>query len=285
MLTRKLGSTDVIVNAIGLGAMPLSLPGHPDEESSLEVIKTFIELGGDFIDTANVYCPGKNDIGHNERLISKALKQLDIKDEVKVATKGGLRRLNDNWSADASPMWLRISCENSLTDLNQRSIFLYQLHAPDPDIPLSDSIGELVRLKNEGLIEHIGLSNVGRKQIKEALEQTDIMSVQNRCSLFQKDDLVNGTAPFCHENNITYICHSPVGGHYRHKELMKHKSLMDIAEKHGTSPYVISLAWLIQHDIPLLPIPGASKVRSVQSSMLAHEIEFTDQELEELDKL
>lgn len=285
MLTRQLGNTDFYVNAIGLGTMPLSLPDHPDEETAFNVIKTFVEAGGDFIDTANVYCPGVNNIGHNERLIAKALKKLELKDEVKVATKGGLRRLKDNWSPDASPMWLRISCENSLTELGLRSIFLYQLHAPDTDIPFADSIGELARLKQEGLIEHIGLSNVSRKQIQEAMQLTEILSVQNRCNVLQKEDLKNGTVEFCRQHNITYICHSPVGGHYKHRESMSDDVLQDIAKRHGTSAYVIALAWLIRQSGNLLPIPGATRIRTVQSSMLAHDVELDEEELNRLEEL
>ncbi len=285
MHTCKLGNTDIEVNTIGLGAMPLSLPGHPDEQIAFDVINAFIESGGNFIDTANVYCSDKSDVGHNERLIARALKELNAPDDIKVATKGGLRRLNNDWAVDASPMWLRISCENSLTELKLRSIFLYQLHAPDPDIPFDESIGELVALKNEGHIKHIGLCNVGRKQIAEALKQTEILTVQNRCNIFQAQDLENGTAEFCRDNNISYICHSPVGGHYRHKDLMADKKLQQVAETHGTSAYVIALAWLIQRDYPLIAIPGASKTRTVQSSMLAHEIDFSEQDLELLSSL
>lgn len=285
MHTCKLGNTDIEVNSIGLGAMPLSLPGHPDHETAFEVIKTFIDSGGDFIDTANVYCSDKSDVGHNERLLSQVLKELDVLNDVRIATKGGLRRLNNDWAVDASPMWLRISCENSLTELKQRSIFLYQLHAPDSDIPFDESIQELVALKNEGLIQNIGLCNVGRKQIAEALKQTPIMSVQNRCNILQGQDLENGTVEFCRDNHITYICHSPVGGHYRHKDLMANKKLLEVAETYGTSAYVIALAWLIQQDYPILAIPGATKPRTIQSSMLAHEIEFSEQDLELLNSL
>ena len=285
MQTRTLGRTDCTVNAIGLGAMPLSLPGHPDSDTAFQVIKTFVESGGDFIDTANVYCPGRNDIGHNERLIISSLRKLGLEDEVKIATKGGLRRLNDNWSVDASPMWLRISCENSLTELRLNSIFLYQLHAPDPDIPFSDSIGELMRLKEQGLIQHIGLSNVSRKQLTEAMNLTEITSVQNRCNVFKDDDVSSGLVDFCRENGITYIAHSPVGGHYKHKTLMADKTLRHLAAGHDTESYNLALAWLLNVSSNILPIPGASRVTSVEQRMRAHDIKLDKEELDLLSQL
>ncbi|MFB3089777.1 MAG: aldo/keto reductase, partial [Gammaproteobacteria bacterium] len=144
---RQLGNTNIEVYAIGLGAMPLSLDGRPDEVQALGVIEAFVDGGGNFIDSANVYCVDDSDVGHNEKLIAKALSKLEESNNIIVATKGGLRRPKGDWTADASPAWLRQSCEKSLRDLNTDSIFLYQLHALDPDVPLTDSVGELVRLK------------------------------------------------------------------------------------------------------------------------------------------
>ncbi len=285
MQTRTLGKTDVIVNSIGLGAMPLSLPGHPDKETAFEVVKSFIEQGGNFIDTANVYCVDKNNIGHNERLIFRCLKKMNSLDDVKIATKGGLRRLSNDWTVDASPMWLRISCEQSLVDLDMRSIFLYQLHAPDPDVPLLESVGELMRLKKEGLIQHIGLCNVTRKQIRMVLEHTDILSVQNRCNIFQKDDLFKGYAKFCEDNGVSFICHSPVGGHYQHENFMRNKLLNDIAGKYEETPYTIALSWLLQRGNNVLPIPGASKVGSINDSMKANKIQLDAEDVKQLDQL
>lgn len=285
MKTRKLGKTDITVNSIGLGAMPLSLAGHPDKEDAYEVIKSFVEQGGDFIDTANVYCVDKNNIGHNERLVFRCLKKMDVLDTVKIATKGGLRRLSNDWAVDASPMWLRISCEQSLVDLDTRSIFLYQLHAPDPDVPILESIGELTRLRDEGMIQHIGLCNVTRKQIRQVLEHTDIMSVQNRCNVFQKDDLFKGVAKYCEEEGVSYICHSPVGGHYQHKRFMRNRLLNEIADKYETTAYGISLSWLLQRGNNVLPIPGATKINSISNSMKANKIMLDAEDIKQLDQL
>ena len=210
-ITRQLGYTVIQVNAIGLGAMPLSLEGRPDEKTAFNVIKTFVENGGNFIDSANVYCVDDADVGHNERLINKALNQLNNTHDVIIATKGGLRRPQGGWTIDASPDWLRQSCEKSLQDLDVDRIFLYQLHAPDPNVPIIESVGELARLKEEGKIQHIGLSNVSAYQIELALSIAPILSVQNKCHLFNTEAFTDGVIECCVQNNISFIAHSPVG--------------------------------------------------------------------------
>src|SRR3989338_4349948 len=160
------------VNRIGLGGMPLSIQNRPSEADALQVIQTALELGVDFIDTANVYCTSNEDIGHNERLIAKALKNWHGSKPIYIGTKGGLERPNGAWTQNAQPDALRIACEKSLKALETERIFLYQLHAVDPKVPLEDSLGELTRLHQEGKIEHIGLSNVDALEIERALAVT-----------------------------------------------------------------------------------------------------------------
>ncbi len=270
--TRQLGKTGKSVTAIGLGAMPLSLANRPDEKTAIEVIRVFIDLGGNFIDTANVYCKDNSDVGHNERLIQKALKTAGKTGEIIIATKGGLRRPKGRWETDASPAWLRTSCERSLLDLDTDSIFLYQLHAPDPRVSLIESVGELLRLREEGKIQHIGLSNVNTHEILAALTIAPITSVQNRCNFLERKSFTNGVIELCVEKNITFIAHSPVGGHFDHGKLATNRTLMKLAQEHGASPYEIALAWLLASGEHILPIPGASKVSSITSSLKSMDI-------------
>lgn len=272
------------VTAIGLGAMPLSLKGRPDESVAIEVIRTFLEGGGDFIDTANVYCRDDDDTGHNERLINKALLALDARQRVTVATKGGLVRPRGGWDVRATPDWLRTSCEKSLQDLSTDCIFLYQLHAPDPNVPLADSVGELVRLKEEGKIRHIGLSNVNRDEILTALSLTPVLSVQNKCSILYQKAFDNGVVELCADKNITFIAHSPVGGHFGHRQLSDCKPLKQVAQKYHASEYQVALAWLLRQGNHILPIPGASKPASISSSLRALDIELDDKDLEFLNQ-
>ena len=284
-ITRQLGYTVIQVNAIGLGAMPLSLEGRPDEKTAFNVIKTFVENGGNFIDSANMYCIDDADVGHNERLINKALNQLNNTHDVIIATKGGLRRPQGGWTVDASPDWLRQSCEKSLQDLDVDRIFLYQLHAPDPDVPIIESVGELARLKEEGKIQHIGLSNVSAYQIKLALSIAPILSVQNKCHLFNTEAFTDGVIECCIQNNISFIAHSPVGGHFLHQEFNQNKQLKNIAQKYQASPYQIMIAWLLNKSPFILPIPGATKVSSVLDSLSASTIALEKEDIKILEKL
>jgi aryl-alcohol dehydrogenase-like predicted oxidoreductase len=273
-------NTNIEIYAIGLGAMPLSLDGRPDEAQALSVIEAFVDGGGNFIDSANVYCIDDADVGHNEKLIVRALSKLQESDNIIVATKGGLRRPKGTWTVDASPAWLRQSCEKSLRDLDTNSIFLYQLHAPDPDVPLTDSVGELARLKAEGKIHHIGLSNVSVEHIQLALSITDITSVQNRCNLFERTSFENGVVKFCEKNNISFIAHSPVGGHFQHAQRADDVLLKILAEKYDVSTYQIMIAWLLHRSSSIVAIPGASKTSSVMDSLQAINVEFSKEDMQ-----
>ena len=285
MRKRKLGGNGVEVTAIGLGAMPLSIDGRPDERTAIEVIRAFVEGGGDFIDTANVYCMNTRDIGHNERLISKALKSIGRVDDVRIATKGGLTKEGSGWDSDARPVWLRSSCEQSLMDLQCDRIFLYQLHAPDPRVPLADSVGELARLQKEGKILHIGLSNVNVTEIDSALKIAPIISVQNKCHVLLKKAFRSGVVELCRKKNIAFIPHSPVGGHRQQGRLGESKQIAAIAAKHRASPQQIGLAWLLAKGDHIIPIPGASRAASILSSLKALDIGLDADDVGVLDKL
>jgi aryl-alcohol dehydrogenase-like predicted oxidoreductase len=269
---REIGKTGLKITAIGLGAMPLSLSGRPSEEQAFAVIEAFIQSGGNFIDTANVYCVDDADLGHNERLIDKALRRIGKRDAVVIATKGGLRRPKGDWTVDGDPRWLRASCELSLKDLNTGVITLYQLHAVDPKVGLQASLAELMRLREEGKILHIGLSNVSPEDLETALTMTPIASVQNRCNPFYKKDFTNGLVELCQRKGIAYIPHSPVGGHFGHTRIASNPVFSGLAKQCGTSTYSLALAWLLHKGDHLLPIPGASRVESVLDSISAMDL-------------
>lgn len=283
-MQRQINETGISVTAIGLGAMPLSIQNRPETLQAEAVIETFIESGGNFIDTANVYCLDDSDIGHNERLIQKVLKRLG-KQDVMVATKGGLRRPNGNWTVDGHPDFLKASCEASLEALGTDCISLYQLHAVDPKIGLSPSLEALLQLKTEGKIAHIGLSNVSLAQLQEAQTMAPIVSVQNRCNPFEQSDFTTGLSDYCKAHNITLIPHSPVGGHRGHERLRLDSKIGNIAEKHGVSRYAIALAWLLARGEHVLPIPGASKISSIVDSLKAMTITLDQSDINSLNQL
>lgn len=284
-MKRVISGMNLSVYAIGLGAMPLSLERRPDEARALEVFRAFIDGGGDFIDTANVYCLDNDDIGHNERLVARALTTLGCRDRITVATKGGVTRPRGAWETDGRPAFIRASCERSLRDLGTDCIALYQLHAVDPRVPLEDTVGELARLQAEGKIRHIGLSNVRAAQLEAALRVARIVSVQNRCNVLEQRDFRNGLVDVCGRLGVTYIPHSPVGGYFGHRQLGSHPLLRKLAQAHDCSPQAVALAWLLARGDHLLPIPGASRPKSIRDSLTAVSVALTAEDMRALDAL
>jgi len=284
-MEREINGTGWRVPAIGLGAMPLSIQGRPDEDQAFKVIETFLGAGGRLIDTANVYCLDDSDIGHNERLIAQALDRLGQRDPVLVATKGGLRRPKGDWVVDGDPAFLRASCEASLKALGVERIALYQLHGVDARIGLLPSLEALIRLREEGKIQHIGLSNVTRVTLEHALRHTPIVSVQNRCNPFEPRDFASGLVSFCHERGIAYLPHSPMGGHQGHVRLSQNALFGRLAEKYGVSRYRVALAWFLAKGDHILPIPGASKPASIADSLGALTLSLEAEDILAIDRM
>jgi len=276
-MKRTLGNTGPAVAPIGLGGMPLSIQNRPNEHTALAVIEAFVAGGGNHIDTASSYCLDDNDFGHNERLIAKALRNLGRTDVV-VATKGGLTRPSGRWEVDCSPQWLRHCCEQSVQTLGA-PIALYYLHTVDPAVPLAESLGELIRLREEGKIAAIGLSNVNARHLDEALRLTPIAAVQNRCNVLDTRDFDSGLVARCRELGVAYVPYSPVGGHSGHRRLEQYPALARVAAKHGATPYVIALAWLLAQGPHVVPIPGATKISSIDSSLTASRVQLDNEDL------
>lgn len=285
MQTVQLGRTGRRVTRIGLGGMPLSIQGRPDREQARAVIRRAVELGVNFIDTADVYCLDDDDIGHNERLIAETLDEIGARDEVTVATKGGLTRPQGRWDHDGTPAHLRRACEHSLRMLGTERIDLYQLHAPDPRVPFADSVGEVARLYEEGLVAAVGLSNVSVIQVQAALALVPVTSVQNRYNPWDRSAELDGLIRFCDERSITFLPYSPVGGSRRVALLRESAELREIGERHGgATPEELVLAWILGASPSLASIPGASRVESIESSVRAESLrldERTRRELEE----
>ena len=282
---RSLGKTGTTVTAIGLGGMPLSLRGRPDEPQAEAVIRAFIEGGGDFIDTANVYCMDTHDLGHNERLIGNVLRRLGRQHSALVGTKGGLTKEGSGWDVNGTPAWLRRSCECSLVDLGVERIFLYQLHAPDPSVPFADSVGELARLQRDGKVEHVGISNANVAQIRIAQGILPVVSVQNKCHVFMQRSLRDGVVEYCAQNKIAFLAHSPVGGHGQQQRLTESKPLCLLAERMGATPWQVALAWLLQKGEHIIPIPGASRPENIRSSLQALNLRLSPDDIASLDNL
>ncbi len=284
-MKRALGRTNIFMTPIGLGGMPLSLENRPSETEAIAILHAALDAGTDFIDTADVYCLDDADIGHNEKLICKALKTTKPSHSVIVATKGGLVRPQGRWETNGHPQHLRKACEQSLKNIGVETITLYQLHALDPHVPLEDSVGELARLKEEGKITHVGLSNVSSQELLRAQKVVRIESVQNKCNPLHQEDFENGLVQQCATQGVSYIAYSPVGGHFGHTNLVHQPLLRELAQKYETSPYCIILSWLLSKGDHIFAIPGAKKISSAQDSPKALHLKLTPPEIMNIDQL
>ena len=285
MHVRTLGNSDLQVSRIGLGGMPLSIAGRPSRSEAIKVVLASLRAGVTLIDTADVYCLDQSELGHNEKLIADALAQLNgSAAHVLVATKGGLQRPGGAWVTDAHPRRLRSACEASLKALRLTTLPLYQLHAVDDAVPLEDSVGALAELRRQGKIAHIGLSNVGVGELKRALAVAPIVSVQNRCSVFDRRDFSNGLVGFCEANKIAYLAYSPVGGGRGKGRVADDPTLRAVGGKHGVSPFQVALAWLLSRSPVVIPIPGASQISSAIDSAAADGLKLDEDDRVALDR-
>lgn len=285
METTQLGTTGRSVTRIGLGGMPLSTQGRPPRDQAKRVVHRAVELGVTLIDTADVYCLDEGEIGHNERLIREALDETGARDRVLVATKGGMTRPEGRWERDGRPEHLRTACEQSLRALGVEQIELYQLHAPDPEVPFVDSVGAMARLREEGKVAAVGLSNVSLEQIREAEAIVTITSVQNRFNPWDRSSETEGVIDHCDRSGITFFPYSPVGGGRRVEILRDSEPLRAVADRYDATPEEVVLAWILGKSPTLAVIPGASRPASIESSVSAAGIRLDGETVAELERL
>ena len=284
MQQRRIGTRDV--SAIGLGGMPLSIEGRPDEARAIATIHAALDAGVTLIDTADAYHLNPTDVGHNELVIAKALRLAGAgPDDVLVATKGGHRRPGDgSWYVQGDPAYLAQACEASLQRLDVEAIGLYQFHRPDPSIPYEDSVGAVRDLLDAGKIVMAGISNANPDQIRVAQEILGgrLVSVQNQFSpAFRSSE---PELELCAELGIAFLPWSPLGGIAKAGSLgEKHAAFATVAEQRGISPQQVCLAWELAKAPVVIPIPGASRPQSIQDSTAAADITLTEDELSQLE--
>jgi aryl-alcohol dehydrogenase-like predicted oxidoreductase len=279
MENRPLGPGGPDVTVVGFGGMPLSIARRPEAADAVRVLHASLDAGVTLIDTADVYCLDDSDVGHNERLIARALREWSgDADGIVVATKGGLTRPGASWASDARPEQLRSACEASLTALGVDAIDLYQLHRHDPEVPFADSVGELARLRAEGKIRRVGLSNVSVAQIQEAGEIVPIVSVQNRLSPFFREAIESGVVRYTAEQGIGFLAYSPVGGGRLNLKLPDHPVVAGIARSRGVSPHAVVLAWVLGRAPNVIVIPGARTVSHALDAVSCARIDLTHDE-------
>ncbi|MGI3786548.1 MAG: aldo/keto reductase, partial [Janthinobacterium lividum] len=265
------------VSAVGLGGMPMSIEGRPEDRSrSIATIHAAIDAGITLIDTADAYHWHGDEVGHNESLIAEALKSYGGSTEgVLVATKGGHERPGDgSWTQDGSPAHLREAAQASAKRLGVEQIGLYQFHRPDPNVPFEDSVGALKELLDEGLIGLAGVSNTGVDQIRQANDLLGgrLASVQNQ---FSPDFRTSqGELELCAELGIAFLPWSPLGGITNAAGLGdKFAPFAEVASERGVSPQVVCLAWELALADVVIPIPGSSRPETITDSATAADLE------------
>jgi aryl-alcohol dehydrogenase-like predicted oxidoreductase len=280
MKYRRIG--DVEVSAIGLGGMPMSIEGRPDEDRSVRTIHAALDAGITFIDTADAYQLPIDEAGHNESLIARALISYGSDaSRVVVATKGGhVRPPDGSWTLNGSPDYLKRACEASLKRLGVDAIGLYQYHRPDPDTPYEDSIGALRDLVDEGKVRMAGISNANPEQIRLARDILGdrLVSVQNQFSPAYRSSEPELT--LCDRLGLAFLPWSPLGGIGQADQLGGQlAAFAEIGRDHGISPQQVCLAWMLAKSPRVVPIPGASRPETIRDSAAATDVELTADEL------
>jgi aryl-alcohol dehydrogenase-like predicted oxidoreductase len=286
METKQLGNTGVTISAIGLGGMPMSLSGRPPESQAINVIHKALDQGVTLIDTADSYCQDESDKHHNERLICKALQQYQgDTSQVTIATKGGLMRPNGSWTRNGNPDHLRQTIRVSFEALGgTKPIDVWQYHAPDPNYTIEEALAPAKEAVDEGLIRFVGVSNFSVEQIKQARNVVEIVSVQNQYNPWNRQPESDGVLEYCETEGLTFFPWSPLGGSRRVSKLEDIPVIAQLAKEKGVSVYQIVLAWLLAKSPCIVPIPGASKLSSIDDSIHASEVKLSEAEVRKIDQ-
>jgi aryl-alcohol dehydrogenase-like predicted oxidoreductase len=266
--------------------MPMSVTtSRPGEADSVRVLVRAAELGVTLWDTADAYCIDDTETGHNERLFGAALKALDsaTRETVVIATKGGHVRPGGRWETDGRPSHIREAVDASLKALDVDKIDLYQFHRPDPKVPFEDTVGAFAEVYAAGKVRFVGLSNVSAAQIDIAMKIVPVVSVQNHYNPKARQAERDGVIEKCRELGLAFLPYSPLGGMGGAKSIGETGALSSVASAHGVSPQQIVLAWMLTKYDRLIPIPGVSRLTSLEDSAKASDVVLTADEVATLD--
>jgi pyridoxine 4-dehydrogenase len=270
--TFKIGG-DLTVNRMGFGAMRITGPGiwgpPRDKKAALATLRRAVELGVNLIDTADSYGPGTS-----EELIAQAL--YPYPKDLVIATKGGWERpFPDQWTHNASPRHLSMALEGSLKRLRLDRIDIYQLHAPDNVVSFEVSVEALARLREQGKIRHVGLSNVTREHIERARTIVPIVSVQNRYSFADRES--DFIVDHCEDNDFAFLPWAPIG-----QARVANNALRQVAEQLHATPFQVALAWLLKRSKFILPIPGTASIKHLEENIASASLDLPQMAYEKL---
>jgi pyridoxine 4-dehydrogenase len=278
--TFELGG-DLLVNRLGFGAMRLTGEGiwgwPPDRENAKKVLRRAVELGVNFIDTADAYGPETNEL-----LIAEAL--YPYPKGLVIATKGGHTRPGPTqWVPNGRPEYLAQCVDKSLKRLKLERIDLYQLHRIDPKVPVEESLGALKKAQDAGKIRHVGLSEVSVAEIEQAKKVVPIVSIQNQYNITDRDS--EPALDYCQKEKMGFIPWAPIGGG-RNPSLRKTGGALDAeAKRHNVSVVQLALAWLLQKSPVMLPIPGTSSLAHLEENMAAEKLQLSPEEWKKIEEL
>jgi aryl-alcohol dehydrogenase-like predicted oxidoreductase len=258
--------------------MRLSTDDPRDEQAAFETMVAALNAGITVFDTAHAYGHGVEDLGHNEALLARVLRRHDAHRTARIVTKGGMTRTAGRWVPDGRAKAIVSDCESSLTMLDGLAIDLYLLHAPDPQTPWQNSLRALGRLLSEGMVRRVGVSNVNRRQLDEALETVDIAAVENALSIYDDSTLRGGVVEGCSEAGVALLAHSPLGGPRRASNLARQPLLTEIAATHDCTAAEVALAWVLEVSPYVVAIPGARRPETARSCARAATLTLTGYE-------
>jgi aryl-alcohol dehydrogenase-like predicted oxidoreductase len=279
MHERTIGDTPV--SAIGLGTMVFGFSPAASDAASVATMHSAFDAGISFVDTALAYTSDEEP-RHGERVVAEAVRSSGR--PIHIATKGGhWRAEGEGWDfpKDGRPETIRENCDGSLRALGVDAIWLYQLHWPDPEVPIEETMGAFAELQTEGKVRHVGVSNFSVEQLERARSVVDVAAVQNRFSIVVQDD--RAVVDYCAKEGIAYLAYSPVGGWESAKQLTEVvPETQRIAEDRGITAHQVALAWLLAQSPTMIPIPGSSRVESAVASATAADVELSEEELARL---
>lgn len=268
---------------LGLGLLRLSTEGRPAEADAIDVIQFALDQGVRVLDTADSYALDDRDLHYGEHLVRKALAGWKgPREEVRVITKAGLARPKGKWVPNGRREHLRKMVDGSLAALGVERLYMVLLHAADPKVPLEESLAALAELQKEGKIEHLGLCNTSIAEVRQAERHFPVRAIQSELSVIDRHSGLDGLVALARQIGAPFLAHRPLGGHAKTGNLLKNRAVKPIAARHGVTPHEAALAALVDLGPPVIPLFGATKRASVESSLRALRVPFDARDREEL---